>query len=141
MSVWGAFYTSDTLLGVGRSDACAVDRSGESLEAPCWRTISLVASPFASIDTIAAWSNGIPWRWACSRDASCNARVSPRVLPGISTYPSNCNSWLTRGRIGAGQFDVGVGGGGSVAAGAGAGGVATGAGDGAATGTDCGMGT
>ena len=57
MSAWGDFSTSDTLLGVGRSDACAVGRSGESLEAP---TISLVASPFASIDTIAAWSNGIP---------------------------------------------------------------------------------
>ncbi|CAM9266392.1 unnamed protein product, partial [Ascophyllum nodosum] len=29
-----------------------VGRSGESLEAPYWRTISLVASPLASIDTI-----------------------------------------------------------------------------------------
>ena len=141
MSAWGDFFTSDTLLGVVRSDACAVGRSGESLGAPCWRTISLVASPFASIDTISAWSNSIPWRWVHSRDASRNARVSPRVLPGISTYPSYSNSRLTRGGIGAGEFDVGVGGGGSVAAGAGAGGVATGAGDGAATDTDCGMGT
>ena len=139
MSAWGDFSTSDTLLGVGRSDACVVGRSGESLEAPCWRTISLVALPFASIDTIAAWSDGIPWRWAYSRDASRNARVSPRVLPGISTYPSYFNLRLTRGGIGAGEFDVGVGGDGSVSAGAGAGGVATGAGDGAATGTDCGM--
>ena len=60
MSAWGDLSTSDTLLGVGRFDACAVGRSGESLEAQCWRTISLVASPFASIDTIAAWFNGIP---------------------------------------------------------------------------------
>ena len=82
MSAWDDFSTSETLLGVGRSDSCAVGRSGESLEAPCWRIISLVASPFASIDTIAAWSNGIPWRWAYSRDASRNARVSPRVLSG-----------------------------------------------------------
>ena len=141
MSAWGDVSTSDTLLGVGRSYACAVGRSGESLEAPCWRTISLVASPFASIDTIAAWSNGRPWRWAYSRDASRSARVPPRVLPGISTYPSYPNSWLTRGGIGGGEFDVGVGGGGSVSAGAGAGGVSTGEGDGAATGTDCGVGT
>ena len=76
-----------------------------------------------------------------SRDASRNARLSPCVLPGISTHPSCSNSRLTRGGIGAGEFDVGVGGGGSVAAGAGAGGVATGAADGAAAGTDCGMGT
>ena len=76
MSARGDFSTSGTLLlGIGRSDACEVGRSGESLEAPCWRTISLVASPFASIDTIAAWSNGIPWRWTYSRDASRNARV------------------------------------------------------------------
>ena len=81
MSAWGDFSTSDILLGVGsRSDACAIGSSGESLEAPCWRTISLVASPFASVDTIAAWSNGRPWRWAYSRDAS-----HTRVLPGIST--------------------------------------------------------
>ena len=58
MFAWGDSSTSDTLLDVGRSDACAVGRSGKYLEAPCWRTISLVASPFASIDTIAAWSNG-----------------------------------------------------------------------------------
>ena len=50
MSAWGDIATSDTLLGVGRSDACAVGRSSEYLEAPCWRTISLVASPLASID-------------------------------------------------------------------------------------------
>ena len=111
MSAWGDFSTSDTLLGVGRSDACAVGRSGESSEAPCWRTISLVASPFANIETIAAWSNasrnGITWRWAYSGDASRNARVSPRVLPGISTYSSYVNSQLTRGGIGAGESDVG----------------------------------
>ena len=141
MSAWGDVSTSDTLLDVGRSYACAVGRSGESLKAPCWRTISLVASPFASIDTIAAWSNGRPWRWAYSRDASRSARVSPRVLPGICTYPSYSNSWLTRVGIGAGEFGVDVGGGGSVSAGTGAGGAATGAGDGAATGTGCGMGT
>ena len=61
MSAWGDFSTLDTLLGVVRTDACAVGRSGESMEVPCWRTISLVASAFANIDTIAAWSNGIPW--------------------------------------------------------------------------------
>ena len=141
VSAWGAVSTSDTLLGVGRSGACAVGSSGVSLEAPCWRTISLVASPFASIDTIAAWSNGRIWRWAYSRDVSHNARVLPRVLPGISKYRSYTISWLTRGGIGAGEFDVGVRGGGSVSVSTGAGGVATGAGDGAATGTACGMGT
>ena len=104
LPVWGDFSTSDTLLGVGRSDACAIGKSGESLEAPCRRIISLVASPFASIDTIAAWSNGKPWRWAYSRDASRNARVSPRVLPGISTYPSYSNSRLTHGGGGTGEF-------------------------------------
>ena len=59
MSAWGDFSTSDTLLGAVRSDAYAVGRSGKSLEGPCWRSISLVASLFASIDTIAAWFNGI----------------------------------------------------------------------------------
>ena len=98
-------------------------------------------SPFASNDTIAAWSNGRPWRWAYSRDASRNVRVSPRVLPGISTYSSYSNFRLTRKGIGAGEFDVGAGGGGSVSASPGAGGVATGEGDGAATSTDCDMGT
>ena len=34
MSVWGDFSTSHILFSVGRSDACAVGRSGESLEAP-----------------------------------------------------------------------------------------------------------
>ena len=63
------------------------------------------------------------------------------AFPGISTYPSCSTSRLTRGGIGAREFDVGVGGGGNIVAGAGAGGVATGAGDDAATGTDCGMGT
>ena len=118
-----------------------VGRSGESSEAPCWRKISLVGSPFASIDTIAAWSNGRLWRWAHFRDASRSARVAPRVLPGTSTYPSYPNSWLTRGGIEAGEFDTGVGSGGGVAAGAGAGGAAKGAGNSAATGTDCDMGT
>ena len=141
MSAWGDFSTSDTLFGVGRSDAYVVGRSGVSLEAPCWRIISLVAPPFVSIDTIAAWFSGRPWRWAYTRDVSRHARVLPRVLPGISTYPSYTISGLTGGGIGAGESDVGVGGGGSVSASAGAGGVAMGAGDGAATGTDCGMGT
>ena len=36
MSAWGDFSMSDTLLDEGRSDAFAVGRSGESLEAPCW---------------------------------------------------------------------------------------------------------
>ena len=39
MSARGDFSTSDTLFGVGGSDACAVGRSGESFEAVCWRTI------------------------------------------------------------------------------------------------------
>ena len=56
-------------------------------------------------------------------------------------YPSYSNSRLTRGGIGAGEFDVGVGGGGSVSASAESGGVVTGAEDDAATGTDCDMGT
>ena len=73
------------------------------------------------IDTKAAWSNGRPWRWGYSRDASCIARVSPRVLPGISTYPSCANSRLTRGGIGAGEFDIYIGGGGVGDAGVGAG--------------------
>ena len=60
MSAWGDFSTLDTLFGVGRSDACAVGRPGYAFEASCWRTISLVASPFARVDTIAAWSNGRP---------------------------------------------------------------------------------
>ena len=125
---------------MGRSDACAVGSSGESFEALCWRTISLVDSLFASIDTIAAWSYCRPWRWAYSRDALRSAQVSPSVLLGISTYSSYSNSRLTCGGIGAGEFDIGVGGGSGVAAGAGAGGAAAGAGDSAATGTDCGMG-
>ena len=58
MSTWRDFSTSDTLFGLSESDACAVGRSGESFEAQCWRTISLVVSPFSSNDTIAAWSNG-----------------------------------------------------------------------------------
>ena len=66
-----------------------------------------------------------------SRYASSLA--SPRIPRSYSR--------LTRGGIGARDFDVGVGGGGSIAAGADAGEVATGAGDGAATGTYCGMGT
>ena len=41
MSAWGDFSTSDTLFGVGRSDACAVGRSGESLEAPWWHKIKI----------------------------------------------------------------------------------------------------
>ena len=60
MSAWGDVSTSDILFGVGRSDACAVGKSGESSEAPCWQTISLAVSVFASIDTIAAWSSGRP---------------------------------------------------------------------------------
>ena len=141
MCAWGDFSTLDTLFGVGRSDACAVGRFGEYFEAPCWRTVSLIASPFASIDAIAARSNGRPWRWAYSRDTSSSAWVSPRVLPGISTYPSYSNSRLTRGGIGAREFDIGVGDGVSVAADAGTEGTATGAEDGAATATCCGMGT
>ena len=67
---------------MGGSDECAVGRSGE---APCWQTLSFSASPFSSIYTMAAWPNGRPWRWTYSRDVSRGARVSPRVLSGIST--------------------------------------------------------
>ena len=88
VTAWGNFSTLDTLFGVGRSDAFAVGRSGESLEVPCWRTISSVASPFASIDAITAWFIGRTWRWAYSRYVSYSARISPRVLPCISTSPS-----------------------------------------------------
>ena len=42
MSEWGDFSTSETLFGVGRSDACAVGRSIESLEAPCWHKIEII---------------------------------------------------------------------------------------------------
>ena len=101
----------------------------------------LVASPSASIDTIAVWFIRRMWQWAYSRYVLYSAWISPRVLPGISTYLSYSNSWLPRGGIGAGEFAIGVGGGDSVSADAGAGGVVTGEGDGAATGTDCGMGT
>ena len=131
VSAWGDLSTLDTFFGVGRSDACAVGRSSESFEVPCWWTISLVASPFI----------GRTWRWAYSRYVSYSARISPRVLAAISTYPSYSNLRLTRGGIGAGEFAIGVGDGGSVSADAEAGGVATGEGDGAAMGTDCGMGT
>ena len=136
VSAWGVFSTLDTFFGVGRSDACAVGRSGESFEGPCWRTISSIASPFASIDTITAWFIGRTWLWAYSRYVSYSARISPRVLPGISRYSTYSNSRLTRG-----EFDIGVGGGGSVSADAEAGGGATGKGDGAVMGIDCGMGT
>ena len=99
----------------------------------------LVASPSASIDTIAVWFIRRMWQWAYSRYVLYSAWISPRVLPSISTYLSYSNSWLPRGGIGAGEFAIGVGGGDSVSADAGAGGVVTGEGDGAATGTDCGM--
>ena len=120
---------------MGGSDACAVGTSGESFEAAYWRTISLIASPFSSVDTIAAWSKGRPWRWVYSRYASRSVGVSPRVLPGISTYPSYSNLRLMHGGIGAEEVDIGVGGGGSVAD-------DVGAGEGAATmGTGVGIGT
>ena len=35
MSVWGDFSTSDTIFGVGRSDACAVGRVSKYFEVPC----------------------------------------------------------------------------------------------------------
>ena len=142
ISACGDAFASETLVGAGTSDARAVGRSGE---APCWRTISCTASPLPNIDTKAAWSDGRQWRWAYARDESHTARVSPRVLMGISTYFSCANSRLTRGEIGAGEFDIDIGGrvvggegvgagagtGIGDAAGAGAGG--TGAGAGAAT--------
>ena len=91
---------------------------------------------------VVGWSTGRPWQWAYSRDASRSARVSPRVLPGISTYPSCANSRLTRGGIGSGEFDIDVGGVGVVDAGVGAGactGVGVGA-DAGAGGTGAGAG-
>ena len=118
------------MFGVRRSDACAVGGSGE---APCWRTMSFIAPPFSSIDTMAAWFNGRPWRWMYSRNASRSARASPRVLPGISTYPLCANSRLTLRGIGTGEVDIGVGGGGVVDTGVGAG-AGTGVGGGASAG-------
>ena len=44
MSAWGDFSTSETLLDVGISDACAVGRSGESLEAALIDGISRLLS-------------------------------------------------------------------------------------------------
>ena len=61
------------------------------------------------------------------------ARASPRVLPGISTYPSWASSRLTCAGIGAGEFDIGIGGGGVGVEGVGAG-AGTGVGDGAGAG-------
>ena len=52
--------------------------------------------------------------------AQCTG-VSPRVLPGISTYSSCTKSRLTRREIGDGEFVIGVGGDGIVDAGIGAG--------------------
>ena len=83
---------------------------------------------------MAAWPNGRPWRWAYFREALRSARVSPRVLPDISTYPSCANSWLIHGGIGARELDIDVGGGGVVGEGVGAGagtGVGVGVGAGA----------
>ena len=84
MSAWGDFSTLDILFGVGKSDACTVVRSGESLETPCGRKFSLLASPFVSIGTIAAGSNDRPWRWVYSRVciAQCTGRAtrSPKHL-------------------------------------------------------------
>ena len=92
-------------------------------------------SLFSSIDTMAPWSNGRPWRWAYSREALRSARVSLRVLPGISTYPSCANSRLMHGGIGARELDIGVGGGDVVGEG-----VDAGAGTGVGVGADAGAG-
>ena len=118
---------SNTLPGVCRSDTNAFGRYGE---VSCWRMISCAASPLVNIDTKAAWSNGRPWRWAYFRDASRIARVSPRILLGVSTYSSCASLRLTRGGIGAGELDLGTGGGDVGGAGVGAG-ARTGVGDGA----------
>ena len=112
-------------------------------ETPCWWIILLLASTFASIDTIAAWSNGRPWRWAyccvlCIAQCTGHATRSPRHL---YVCPSFFYLRLTCGGIGAGEFEIGEGSGGGVSAGAGAGAVATDAGDEAMISTDCGMGT
>ena len=64
---------------------------------------------------------------------------SPRVIPGISTYPSCSELRLTRVEIGAEGFGTDVGD--RVAAGTETGGLATGLGNGSATGVDFGMGT
>ena len=88
----------------------------------------------SSIDIMTAWPNGRPWRWAYSREALRSGRVSPRVLPGISTYPSCATSRLMHGGIGARELDIDVSGGGVVGEGVGAGpgtGVGVGAGAGA----------
>ena len=80
-----------------------------------------------------------PWRCAYFCDASRIARVSRGVLWIISTVLSFSDSRLTRGGIGAGDFDIGVGGGVAVVAGADE--EATGAGNDSATCTDFSMGT
>ena len=67
------------------------------------------------------------------------ARVSPRVLPGISTCPSYFILRLTSEGIGTGGFDNDVGGG--VAPGAGTGGAAASAEDDPVMDTYIGMGT
>ena len=54
MSISYDFSTSDTLFGVGRSDASAVGKPDGFVEALCWRTASLLDLPFASIETISA---------------------------------------------------------------------------------------
>ena len=99
------FSMSDTFFGVGRPNACAAGRSGEL---PCWRTISCIALPFSSIDTMAAWSNGRSCQWAYHRELSRSARVSPRVLPGISTY-SSCAAVGAGAGEGAATMATGVG--------------------------------
>ena len=126
----GDVSASKTFAGVCKSDARAVGRPGE---ASCSCTILCISSHFPNIYTRAAWSNGRLWRWAYSCDASRIARVSPRALPGISTYPSCASPWLTRGGIGAGKFDIGTGGGDVGGAGVGAG-AGTGVGDGSGAG-------
>ena len=104
-------------------------------------TTLLVNSRVASIDTRAACSivDSTPWRWAYTCNASRITRVSPRVLPGVSTFPSFVVSRPTRGGIGAEGFNTDAGS--VVDVGAGTSVAAAGAGDGAATGTDFDMGT
>ena len=84
-------------------------------------------------------TDSTPWRWTYSCNASRIVRVSPSVLPGISTFPSFLMSRPTRGGIGAGGFNTDAGG--VIDAGAGTSRAVASAGDGAATGRYFGIGT
>ena len=110
----------------GRSDTCAVGRSGEQHRVGGQSRLLLhwfpALTPWLHVPMVDHGDGYIP-----------GARVSPRVLPGISTYPACASSRLMHEGIGAVELDIGVGGGGVVGEGAG-GGAGTGVGVGAGAG-------